>query len=251
MDKPALRRTDRMLRSTSSSPACPERRRRDPLSGVVPTGTKTDRPFGPLRSRRQDGHLNERLPPLKIEPAEIPDVLLVTPHVFKDDRGFFMETWHERKFREQGLDLRFVQDNHSKSRRGTLRGLHFQNPHPQGKLVRVVVGAVYDVAVDIRRGSPTFAKWVGAELSAENKLSLYVPPGFAHGFCVLSDAAEFVYKCADFYAPEHEHGIIWNDPQIAIQWPIADPILSEKDAGYPTLAECEEALPDFPARERT
>jgi len=172
MDKPALRRTDRMLRSTSSSPACPERRRRDPLSGVVPTGTKTDRPFGPLRSRRQDGHLNERLPPLKIEPAEIPDVLLVTPHVFKDDRGFFMETWHERKFREQGLDLRFVQDNHSKSRRGTLRGLHFQNPHPQGKLVRVVVGAVYDVAVDIRRGSPTFAKWVGAELSGEQAFAL-------------------------------------------------------------------------------
>ena len=173
----------------------------------------------------------------------LPGPVVLEPEVHGDERGYFFELWNAARFRELGLPDTFVQCNVSRSGAGVIRGLHFQYPNPQGKLVSVLEGRVYDVAVDIRLGSPTFAKWVATELSAENKLSLYVPPGFAHGFCVLSDAAEFVYKCTDFYAPEHERGIVWNDPQIAIDWPIADPILSEKDAAYPTLAECQDALP--------
>jgi len=182
---------------------------------------------------------------LKVEPCDIQDVKLVRPDVIEDARGFFVETWHERKFAEQGLDVRFVQDNHSKSRGGTLRGLHFQHPHGQGKLVRVVAGEVFDVAVDVRRGSPTFGKWLGRVLSAANRLSLYIPPGFAHGFCVLSESAEFVYKCTDFYYREHDRGILWNDPDLAIRWPVQQPILSDKDRRLPRLAELGESLPEY------
>lgn len=180
---------------------------------------------------------------MKIEPTRLPGVLLIRPQVFGDERGFFMETFHEAKMAAQGLRERFVQDNLSRSVKGALRGLHFQHPRGQGKLVRVVAGAVYDVAVDVRRGSPTFGQWVAQELSAENKLALYIPPGFAHGFCVLSDTADFFYKCTDLYAPEHEHGVLWNDPDIAIAWPVRHPILSPKDSRYPRLAQLTSELP--------
>lgn len=182
---------------------------------------------------------------MRVEPTRIPDVLLVQPPVFEDARGFFMEVYHADKFAAAGLPSRFVQDNYSRSSRGVLRGLHFQNPMGQGKLVRVTVGAVFDVAVDIRKGSPSFGRWTGRELSAENKLALYVPPGFAHGFCVLSDVAEFLYKCTDFYAPEYEHGILWSDPDIGIDWPVGDPILSDKDGAYPRLVEMGDYLPEW------
>ncbi len=170
---------------------------------------------------------------MKFTPTEIPDVVIIEPRVFSEERGFFMETWQSRKFAEGGLDLNFVQDNHSKSRQGVLRGLHYQVEQTQGKLVRVTAGEVYDVAVDLRRGSPHFGKWVGVTLSEENKRQLWVPPGFAHGFYVTSDTAEFLYKCTDFYAPEHERSILWNDATLGIDWPLvggAAPILSPKDA---------------------
>jgi len=175
---------------------------------------------------------------MNFEPTEIPDVVLIAPRLFGDDRGFFMESWQRRKFAEAGIDVDFVQDNHSRSVKGTLRGLHYQlPPHAQGKLVRVTLGEVFDVAVDIRRNSPTFGRWIGEYLSAENKHMLWVPPGFAHGFYVLSDVAEFQYKCTDYYAPEHERCIRWDDADLAIAWPTAkggDPLLSEKDlAGQP------------------
>ena len=170
-------------------------------------------------------------------PTAIPDVILVKPRVFGDARGFFMETWEAKKFTAAGLDVKFVQDNHSLSVKNTLRGLHYQIQHPQGKLVRVVAGEVFDIAVDLRRSSPSFGKWVGMILSAGNKRQLWVPPGFAHGFMVLSDTAEFVYKCTDYYAPEHERTLLWNDPDLKIAWPLAPgqvPILSDKDqAGKP------------------
>lgn len=165
-------------------------------------------------------------------PTSIPDVVRVLPRVFADDRGFFLEAWNRRTFAEGGIDAAFVQDNHSRSRRGTLRGLHYQIRQPQGKLVRVIRGAVYDVAVDIRRSSPTFGRWVGVTLTEENKELLWLPPGFAHGFYVVSDVAEFEYKCTDFYAPEHERTIAWDDPELAIAWPLepgAAPTLSDKD----------------------
>jgi dTDP-4-dehydrorhamnose 3,5-epimerase len=170
---------------------------------------------------------------MKFIPSAIPDVVLIKPKVFGDHRGFFMETWHEKVFADAGIPHKFVQDNHSKSSAGILRGLQYQIQQPQGKLVRVIRGEVFDVAVDIRRNSPTFGKWVGEVLSAENKLMLWVPPGFAHGFYVLSDDTEFVYKCTEFYAPQHERCIIWQDPDIGIDWPLLDgkdPLLSEKDA---------------------
>ncbi len=179
---------------------------------------------------------------MKFSPRIISDVVLIEPEVFGDERGFFMETWHARKFAEAGIDATFVQDNHSRSGQGILRGLHFQSPHAQGKLVRVVEGEVFDVAVDLRQGSPTFGQWVGEYLSADNKRMLWIPPGFAHGFYVTSAVAEFVYKCTDFYAPECEHSLRWNDPQIGIQWPLVDgqePILSAKDAQAPLLSELE------------
>jgi len=172
----------------------------------------------------------------------IPDIILIEPRVFGDERGFFMETYHARKLEELGIPDHFVQDNHSGSCQGTLRGLHYQIRHTQGKLVRVVVGEIYDVAVDLRRRSPAFRQWVGIHLSAENKRQLWIPPGFAHGFYVLSEWAEVVYKATDFYAAEWERTLIWNDPKVGITWPIEDgesPILSAKDAQGKTLDETE------------
>ena len=168
---------------------------------------------------------------MKIIPSTLPDVLILEPKVFGDERGFFFESFNERVWREQtGLDCRFVQHNHSRSAGGVLRGLHYQIQQPQGKLVRVVVGEVFDVAVDIRRGSPYFGHWFGIHLSAENKRQLWVPPGFAHGFCVTSDHAEFLYLTTDFWAPEYERCIAWNDPDLAIDWPLtAEPSVSAKD----------------------
>jgi dTDP-4-dehydrorhamnose 3,5-epimerase len=162
--------------------------------------------------------------------CDLPGLLIIEPKVFGDARGFFMEIWNQVRYREAGLDGNFVQDNLSFSRRGALRGLHFQNPTPQGKLVSVLQGEVFDVAVDIRRSSPTFGKWEGTVLSGENKRQFYVPAGFAHGFLVLSETAMFHYKCTDFYTPKHEMTIRWDDPEIGIKWPLKEPILSEKDA---------------------
>ena len=169
---------------------------------------------------------------MKVTPCKIADVLLIEPRVFGDERGFFLESFNQRAFNDAtGLDLQFVQDNHSRSTRGVLRGLHFQTVQPQGKLVRVVAGSVFDVAVDIRRDSPTFGQWVGQVLSAENKRQLWVPPGLAHGFLVLSDSADFLYKTTDYYAPAHERCIAWNDPALGIDWPLdgMTPALSAKD----------------------
>jgi len=177
---------------------------------------------------------------MKFTPTSIPDVILIEPKVFGDARGFFMESWERRKFAEAGIDFDFVQDNHSRSKRNALRGLHYQVQQPQGKLVRVTYGEVFDVAVDLRRSSPTFGKWVGEYLSAENKRMLWVPPGFAHGFYVTAEIADFQYKCTDYYAPEAERSVRWDDPGIGIQWPIAEngrPILSEKDRAAPFLEE--------------
>ena len=169
---------------------------------------------------------------MKATPTRIPDVLLIEPKVFGDDRGFFFESFNLRAFREAtGLTVDFVQDNHSKSARNVLRGLHYQVEQPQGKLVRVVQGEVFDVAVDIRKNSPTYGQWAGAILSAENKHQFWVPAGLAHGFLVLSETAEFLYKTTDYYAPAHERCIAWNDPGLAIDWPLAgSPVLSAKDA---------------------
>lgn len=178
---------------------------------------------------------------MRFVPSEIPGVLLVEPQVFGDSRGFFMETWHAAKFAAAGLDCNFVQDNHSKSVQGTLRGLHYQIRKPQGKLVRVISGEVFDVAVDLRKSSPFFGRWVGEILSAENKKMLWVPPGFGHGFYVLSPEAEFVYKCTEFYAPEDERCIRWDDPELGIVWPLLAqaPLLSAKDLAGVSLAEAE------------
>lgn len=159
----------------------------------------------------------------------IDGLLLIEPKVFGDARGLFMETWNRRKYEEAGITAGFVQDNISVSRRGTLRGLHCQNPNAQGKLVSVMAGEVFDVAVDIRRGSRTFGKWHGVRLSSENKHQFFIPPGFAHGFAVLSETAMFYYKCTDYYSPKDEMTIQWNDPDIGIEWPVKDPILSDKD----------------------
>jgi len=170
---------------------------------------------------------------VQFEPTAIADVILVKPRVFGDPRGYFFESWEERKFASGGIPARFVQDNHSRSARHVLRGLHYQLPHPQGKLVRVARGAVFDVAVDIRRSSPTFGRWVGAELSDGNHHMLWVPAGLAHGYLTLSETADFLYRCTDFYVPECERAIIWNDPDIGIQWPLPAgiaPVLSAKDA---------------------
>jgi dTDP-4-dehydrorhamnose 3,5-epimerase len=172
--------------------------------------------------------------------TEIEGVMLIEPQVFGDERGFFMETWHAAKFAEGGIDARFVQDNHSRSAKGVLRGLHYQSPRPQGKLVRVVAGAVFDVVVDLRRSSPTLGRWFGAELSDENRRMLWAPPGTAHGFLTLSQSADLAYKCTDYYAAEDEHGIAWNDPDLAIGWPLAAgtaPTLSAKDGRAGALAD--------------
>ncbi len=172
--------------------------------------------------------------------TEIPDVKIFEPKVFGDERGFFMETFREDEFSKLGIEARFVQDNHSKSKRGILRGLHYQIKQPQGKLVRVISGEVYDVVVDLRKSSKTFGKHVGVILSEENKRQLWVPKGFAHGFYVTSDSAEFVYKCTDYYAPEFEQSLLWNDKDLDIEWPIVDgykPLLSEKDKNAVRLKE--------------
>ena len=171
----------------------------------------------------------------------IAGLYVIEPRVFGDDRGFFMESWNQRTFAELGLACDFVQDNHSRSARGVLRGLHFQNPNPQGKLVRVVSGRAWDVAVDLRRSSPTFGKWHGVELSAENKRLFWVPPGFAHGFISLEDDTDFLYKCTTFYDPGSEHSLLWNDPAIGIEWPLEglEPQLSGKDAEGRPLSEIE------------
>jgi dTDP-4-dehydrorhamnose 3,5-epimerase len=179
---------------------------------------------------------------MQFTPLAIPDVIVIQPRVFEDARGFFLETYQRDQFAAAGLQAEFVQDNHSGSRRGSLRGLHYQTRQPQGKLVRLVVGQAYDVAVDLRRSSPTFGRWVGVQLSAERKDQLWVPPGFAHGFYVLSDWAEVLYKTTDYYAPQWERSLLWNDPAMGIEWPIPEgerPLLSEKDATAPTLAEAE------------
>lgn len=181
---------------------------------------------------------------MKLTETELPGVLLLEPKRFGDDRGFFMEMFHEKRYAEAGIPGPFVQDNFSRSAKGILRGLHFQQPHAQGKLVQVLSGAVYDVAVDIRRGSPTFGKWVGVELSADNRRQLWVPAGFAHGFCVLSESADFHYKCTDFYSPTSEHGIAWNDPDLGIAWPVTSPLLSPKDLAAPRLKDAP-VLPDY------
>ena len=179
---------------------------------------------------------------MKVTSTAIADVLIFEPKVFGDDRGFFMESFNQKFFDEAvGRHVDFVQDNHSRSSKGVLRGLHYQIQQPQGKLVRVTSGTVFDVAVDIRQSSPTFGKWVGVELSAENQKQLWVPEGFAHGFLVLSERADFLYKTSDFYAPAHERSIFWNDPSIAIEWPVPgiEPVLSQKDAQGKTLTVAE------------
>lgn len=178
---------------------------------------------------------------MQFKPTSIPDVVLIEPEVFGDRRGFFMEVWHRRKFAEAGIDVDFVQDNHSRSVKGTLRGLHYQIRQPQGKLVRVIAGEVFDVAVDLRRNSPTFGRWVGEYLSAENKRLLWLPPGFAHGFYVVSDSAEFMYLCTDYYAPEYERTLLWNDPEVGVEWPVEgrEPVLSGKDRLGVRLREAE------------
>ena len=175
----------------------------------------------------------------------LPGVLVVEPAVFRDERGFFLEVFHAGKFAAAGLDLEFVQDNHSLSARGTLRGLHVQLPNSQGKLVRCTEGTIFDVAVDIRRGSPTFGNWFATELSAENFRQLWVPPDYAHGFCVLSQRAQVEYKCTALYDPAADLAIAWNDPAIGIEWPVAEPLLSPKDAAAKRLGELDDRLPDF------
>jgi dTDP-4-dehydrorhamnose 3,5-epimerase len=181
---------------------------------------------------------------LTVTPTRLPEVLIIEPQVFGDARGFFSESWNQRRFDEAtGIAARFVQDNHSRSARGVLRGLHYQITQPQGKLVRVVAGRVFDVAVDMRRSSPRLGQWVSVELSADSPRQLWIPPGFAHGFLTLSDSADFLYKTTDYYAPEHERTLAWNDAHVSIEWPLAalggPPALSSKDTAAPQWADCE------------
>lgn len=183
---------------------------------------------------------------MKVIQSRIPDVLIIEPRVFGDNRGYFMETFHADRYRENSIDCRFVQDNFSYSKRGTLRGLHYQFPRDQAKLVQVVQGEIFDVAVDIRRGSPTFGHWAGVWLSEANHRQLFIPAGFAHGFAVVSDTAMFIYKCSDVYVPEAEGGILWNDPDLAIDWPVTQPILSGKDQTFgPLKAIAPDKLPRY------
>jgi dTDP-4-dehydrorhamnose 3,5-epimerase len=180
---------------------------------------------------------------VKVETTPLSGLLVVRPDVFRDARGFFLETYHARRYAEHGVAATFVQDNHSHSTRGTLRGLHAQRARPQGKLVRAVAGEMFDVVVDIRRGSPTFGRWFGIRLSGENFVQLYVPPGFAHGFCVLSEQVDVEYKCTDFYDRSDEITVAWDDPAIGIEWPVSDPTLSDRDRAAPRLAEIADLLP--------
>lgn len=181
---------------------------------------------------------------MKISETSLPSVLMIEPKIFNDDRGFFMETYHEERYRGAGINLRFVQDNFSYSVYGTLRGLHYQYPHGQAKLVQVLMGEVFDVAVDIRRGSPTFGQWCGEHLSDKNRRQMLIPEGYAHGFCALSETALFIYKCTDFYTPDSERGILWSDHDLGIEWPVDSPLLSEKDSNYQCLSDVPvDALP--------
>lgn len=183
---------------------------------------------------------------MRVTPTALPEVLLIEPAVFGDARGYFFETWHKKRYAEHGVPESFVQDNVSRSQRGILRGLHLQEPYAQGKLVQVLDGEVLDVAVDVRVGSNTFGRWVSERLSADNHRQLYVPPGFAHGFCVLSESALLAYKCTELYHPETELSIAWNDPELAIDWPVRDPVLSKKDAAAPPLSAIpRERLPKY------
>jgi dTDP-4-dehydrorhamnose 3,5-epimerase len=178
--------------------------------------------------------------PFEFARAEIPDIVVIQPRLFRDDRGFFMESYKRSDFAAHGIAETFVQSNHSRSPRGIVRGLHYQkHPKAQGKLVRTLVGEVFDVAVDLRRGSPTYGRWDGLVLSAENRKAIYVPPGFAHGFCVTSEAAEVLYMTTEEYSLSHEAGVIWNDPDLAIRWPVADPQLSERDRHWPRLRDAD------------
>jgi len=175
---------------------------------------------------------------MEVQPTEFPGVFVIEPRFFADSRGFFMETYHQKRYADAGLDCRFVQDNYSRSCKATVRGLHYQIQHPQGKLVQVVHGEIFDVAVDLRRDSPTFGRWLGVTLNDTNHLQLYIPPGFAHGFCVLSEFADFFYKCTDVYYPEHERTLLWNDPDVGVDWPLPEePILSEKDKNGTPLSK--------------
>jgi dTDP-4-dehydrorhamnose 3,5-epimerase len=182
---------------------------------------------------------------MRLLETSLPGVVIVEPVVHRDARGFFLEVYHEEKFRGLGLDVRFVQENHSRSVRGTLRGLHWQWRRPQAKLVRVIAGEIFDVAVDIRRGSPTFGRWTAAVLSAENFREMFVPSDFAHGFCVLSEVAEVEYKCTDVYDPAGEGGIRWDDPAVGVEWPVRDPILSDRDTRHPPLVADRTDLPSY------
>jgi dTDP-4-dehydrorhamnose 3,5-epimerase len=180
-------------------------------------------------------------------PTKLPGVVIIEPNVFGDARGFFMETWNRPRYEAAGLPGGFIQDNISLSRRGVLRGLHYQKPFAQGKLLSVFQGEIFDIAVDIRRGSPHFGRWVGVVLSSENRRQLYVPPGFAHGFCVVSDSALVTYKCTEVYHPEADHGVRWDDPRIGIDWPVSDPAVSDKDRRAPLLDEiAPDELPEYP-----
>lgn len=174
--------------------------------------------------------------------TSLPGVILIQPDVYRDPRGLFIETYHQRAYSESGIGKSFVQDNYSRSRLNTLRGLHYQLQNPQGKIVYVISGEIYDVAVDIRRGSPAFGKWTAARLSSENRHQVFIPEGFAHGFCVLSDSADVIYKCTDFYSPGDAYGIAWSDPQIAVDWPVDAPFLSDKDLRNPELSDIPETL---------
>ena len=179
---------------------------------------------------------------MQFSSTKLPGVILVEPKVFEDDRGFIFESYHKQRFAEQGLPLNFCQDNHSRSKKGALRGIHYQIRQAQGKLVRVVIGEIYDVAVDLRKSSPTFGQWMGMYLSAENKKQIYIPPGFGHGFYVVSDWAEVLYKATDYYAPQWERTLLWNDPDVNIDWPLSpgeEPILSSKDAAGIPLGQAE------------
>jgi dTDP-4-dehydrorhamnose 3,5-epimerase len=185
---------------------------------------------------------------MKVRELDLPGVLLIEPEVFGDPRGYFFESYHAQRYRDAGIAAPFVQDNLSRSDAGILRGLHFQNPHTQGKLVQVLDGAAYDVVLDVRAGSPTFGRWVGETLTAENKRQLYAPPGFAHGFCVVQAPVLFTYKVTDFYAPDAEVSVLWNDPDLAIPWPVSAPVLNAKDKAAPRLRDIPaERLPVFAA----
>ncbi|MBI3493934.1 MAG: dTDP-4-dehydrorhamnose 3,5-epimerase [Acidobacteria bacterium] len=183
---------------------------------------------------------------MRVVATALPGVVVIEPDVHRDGRGFFLETYHADRYREHGITGPFVQDNHSRSTAGTLRGLHLQLRRPQGKLIHVIEGEIYDVAVDVRRGSPSFGRWVAVTLTGDDFKQVYVPPGFAHGFCVVSPIAQVEYKCTDIYDAASEIGVRWNDPTLGIAWPVSQPLLSVRDSRHPTLAELTSVLPTFP-----